>query len=153
MDCDLFVLLPLMGRYVFFFLIPFVLGVTAINSHGVIVIIITVISIIFIVCNIKFDADFRVISICVVFGHVFGRFCSYDIFCIRDAILFLRQVVTRVFISWIFLLSIGCIVSVDINYLCRLILWHIHLLDAVIVIVSHWKWDGNLHIISTRSAM
>ena len=58
MDDTLFVLIPPMGRYVVFFLIPFALVLTSINSHDVIGIIITVVAIIFIVYIFNFDTAF-----------------------------------------------------------------------------------------------
>ena len=121
MDDSLFVLFPPMGGNLVFFLLNFLLGVPVIKSHDVIGIIIYVISIIFIVYIFNFDTNFGVIPSFTVFGHVFGSCRSCDICCIRYAILVLRRVVTRFLISRIFLIYISCIVSVDINYLCKLI--------------------------------
>ena len=121
MNDSLFVLLSLMGRYVVFFLLPVAIGVTAIESHKVILIIITAVAIIFIVYIFTFDISFGVISSCTVFGHGFGSCRSCETFCIRDYILVLIQVITRVLISWILMLFIGCIFSINIYYFCRLI--------------------------------
>ena len=154
MDDALLVLLLPMGRYVVFFLPPFLLGAPSVNYHDVIGIIINVISIIFITYILNFDTIFSFIPSCMVFGCVFGICCSCDIHCIRYAILVLRQVVTRLIISFIFLISIGCIISVDINYFCRLVLWHINLLDVVSDGNSRqWGRGGTLYTISIRSAI
>ena len=134
MDDTLSVLLPPMGSYVVFFLIPFVLGLPAINSHDVIGIIITVIAIIFIVYIFNYDTAFGVISICAIFSRVFDICSICAVCCIRDAIFFLRWVFNRVITSWIFLLSIVFIVRVNIDSLHRLILWNIHILDVVVVV-------------------
>ena len=152
MDGTLFVLLTLMVSYLVLFLMSFSLGELATNSHDVIGIIITVIVIIFIVYIFNFDTAFGIISSCKIFGRIFGIYCRCVICCVRYDILFLRWGVTRVMISWILLLSIGCIVIVDIDYFHRFIFWHIYILD-VIVIVSQLGRGGTFHTISVRGVM
>ena len=119
---DIFLqLLSPMVRCVVFFLLSFALGVPAINSHGVLGMIINFIAIIFIVYIFNFDAAFVVISRYTVFGCEVGIRCICVIYYIRDTILVWVWVFTRVIISWIFLISIGFIVSIDIDYLRRLV--------------------------------
>ena len=152
MDDALFVLLLPMGWYVVFSLLTFALVVPVTNSNDYISIIITIIGIIFIFYIFNFDTAFGVIPSYVVFGCVFFICRRCVICCIRDTVLFLRRVVTRVLISWIFLLSIGCIISANIEYFRRLIFWHFHLLHVYVVVVgSHWGRGGTIHSISMRS--
>ena len=130
MDDNLFVFFPPIGNYVVFFVIPFELGLPAIKYHEVIGIIITDIATIFIVYIFNFDTAFGFIPIfmvfcrvfipsCTVFGRVSGICCSCYICYIRYNILVFRRFSTRFLINWIFLLYIGCIVSVKIDYLRR----------------------------------
>ena len=121
MDDTLFVLLPPVGRYVVLFLIPFAPGAPAINSHDVIGIIIIAITIIIIIYIFNFYTAFIFISSCAVFGRVFGIYHICVIFCVRDIILVLIWFITRFCIGWILLISIGFIVSADIEYYHRLI--------------------------------
>ena len=158
MDDALFVLLLPRGRYVVFFLVYFSIGAPATNSHEVIGIIITDLDIILIVYIFNFDTAFGVISRCAVFVRVLGIFHRYDIYFIIDAILVLRWFFTRVIISWIFLLYIGCIVLVDIDYFHTLVLCLIHLLNVSGggggggSGGSQWGRGGTLHTISMSSA-